>query len=287
MAPRSSRSLLALVTPLLLCFLAGMALAGQPVLSPGERQWLASLNRDIRIGITVIPPQIVHDGGTYEGLSLDYIRLLERKLDHRFKLVPLPTWNDVIEAARERRIDIIFAAQKTPERLAYLNFTEPYIDLPNIILTRKDRAGAEDLQIMNEWSIAISKGSAVHEYLQKEFPHLDLRPVPDELKGLQQVSLGEVDAMVLEISRASYYIEKEGILLGTLTLINTYKFSTFGLPATRNISTSCDLRSATTGPCSTAFSTRALPPSTTKNDGISTAAGLLSEGRASSPTGPF
>ena len=212
MAPRSSRSLLALVTPLLLCFLAGMALAGQPVLSPGERQWLASLNRDIRIGITVIPPQIVHDGGTYEGLSLDYIRLMERKLDHRFKLVPLPTWNDVIEAARERRIDIIFAAQKTPERLAYLDFTEPYIDLPNIILTRKDRAGAEDLQIMNEWSIAISKGSAVHEYLQKEFPHLDLRPVPDELKGLQQVSLGEVDAMVLEISRASYYIEKEGIL---------------------------------------------------------------------------
>ena len=212
MIPRSSWSLWALVAPVLLCFLAGTALAGQAVLSPEERQWLASLNRDIRIGITVIPPQIMLNSGTYEGLSLDYIRLMERKLDHRFELVPLPTWNDVIEAAKERRIDIIFAAQKTPERLTYLNFTEPYIDLPNIILARKDRMGAEDLQRMKEWSIAISKGSAVHEYLQRDFPHLDLRPVPDELKGLQQVSLGEVDAMVLEISRASYYIEKEGIL---------------------------------------------------------------------------
>jgi len=36
--------------------------------------------------------------------------------------------------------------------------------------------------------------------------------VVDELAGLRMVSLGEVDAMVVEISRASYYIEKEGIL---------------------------------------------------------------------------
>ena len=48
--------------------------------------------------------------------------------------------------------------------------------------------------------------------MEKDFAYLDLVPVPDELTGLMKVSVGEADAMVVEISRASYYIEKSGIL---------------------------------------------------------------------------
>ena len=65
---------------------------------------------------------------------------------------------------------------------------------------------------MKGWSVAVSEGSAVHEFLRREFAYLGLHPVQDELTGLMKVSLGEVDAMVVEISRASYYIEKAGIL---------------------------------------------------------------------------
>ncbi|MBU4261952.1 MAG: PAS domain S-box protein [Proteobacteria bacterium] len=185
---------------------------GTVSLSPHERQWLDRHDGQIRIGITVIPPQILLGDDGYKGLSIDYIRLLERKLGCRFELAPYPTWNEVIQAARERRIDMIFAAQETPERLHYLLFTEPYIELPNIIMVRKDKKGGADLKEMQGWNVAASEGSAVHEYLRREFPDLDLRPVADELSGLRKVSLGEVDAMVVEISRASYHIEKAGIL---------------------------------------------------------------------------
>ncbi len=181
-------------------------------LSAQERIWLSQHDGQIRIGITVIPPQILRDNKTFTGLSIDYIRLMERKLGCRFTLVPFATWNEVIQAAKTRQIDMIFAAQRTPERLAYLVFTEPYIELPNMIVLRKDRQGGANLKEMKGWSIATSQGSAVNEYLQKEHGYLDLRPVQDELSGLMKVSLGEVDAMVVEISRASYYIEKAGIL---------------------------------------------------------------------------
>ncbi len=190
------------------------AVAGEVLLTPAEREWLTQHDRErvIRIGITVIPPQILSENGDYTGLSIDYIRLMERKLDVRFKLVPYPTWNDVIEAAKKRQIDMIFAAQRTPERLSYLCFTEPYIELPNMILVRKDRTSGSSLSDMKGWSVAVSRGSAVQEYLKENFRDLKLRPVRSELEGLMKVSLGEVDAMVVEISRASYYIEKAGIL---------------------------------------------------------------------------
>jgi PAS domain S-box-containing protein len=181
-------------------------------LTPEERQWLSGHDGRIRIGITVIPPQVLHGDGKHEGLAIDYIHLMERKLGCRFELVPYATWNEVIQAARLRQIDMIFAAQRTHERLAYLLFTQPYIELPNMIVVRKDRQGGSSLKNMKEWSVAVSEGSAVHEYLKNQFGYLDLRPVTDELSGLMKVSMGEVDAMVVEISRASYYIEKAGIL---------------------------------------------------------------------------
>jgi PAS domain S-box-containing protein len=181
-------------------------------LTPEMRQWLVEHDGQIRIGITVIPPQVLRADREYKGLSIDYIHLMEHKIGCRFKLVPYATWNEVIQAARMRRIDMIFAAQRTPERLIYLLFTEPYIELPNMILLRKNRQGGSSLKEMKGWSIATSEGSAVHEYLKRDFGYLDLHPVQDELSGLMKVSIGEIDAMVVELSRASYYIEKAGIL---------------------------------------------------------------------------
>jgi two-component system, cell cycle sensor histidine kinase and response regulator CckA len=181
-------------------------------LTPLERQWLARHDGRIRIGITVIPPQVLRLEGQYNGLSIDYIHLMERRIDCRFKLVPHATWNDVMQAAKSRRIDMIFAAQKTPDRLKYLLFTKPYIKLPNMIVVREDRQGGADLKDMQGWRVAASEGSAVHEYLKRQFTYLDLLPVPDELNGLIKVSMGEADAMVVEMSRASYYIERAEIL---------------------------------------------------------------------------
>ena len=182
------------------------------LLTPPERLWLSMHAGSIRIGITVIPPQVLRDNRQYKGLCIDYIGLIERKLGCRFELVPCATWNEVIQAAKARRIDMIFAAQQTPERLAYLLFTEPYIELPNMIVVRKDRQGGANLQDIQGWRVATSEGSAVQEYLKHQYPALDLCPVADELTGLIKVSVGEADAMVVEISRASYYIEKAGIL---------------------------------------------------------------------------
>jgi PAS domain S-box-containing protein len=183
------------------------------LLTPIERQWLVEHDRLIRIGITEIPVQILRGDtpGNYKGLSIDYIKLLERNLRCKFKLVYYKTWNEVMQAAQNKEIDMIFAAQKTPERSKYLLFSRPYIELPNMIIVRKNMKGLFALPMMTGLKIACSEGSAVHEFLREKYGYLDLYPVTDELSGLIKLSFGEVDAMVVELSRASYYIEKAQI----------------------------------------------------------------------------
>jgi PAS domain S-box-containing protein len=136
---------------------------------------------------------------------------MEHHLGCDFKLVYYSTWNEVMQAARNSDIDMIFAAHKTQDRLEYLLFSNPYIELPNMIIVRKNMEGAFILDKMTGLKIVCSEGSAVHEFLKANYGYLDIYPVKDELSGLIKVSFGEADAMVVEISRASYIIEKAGI----------------------------------------------------------------------------
>lgn len=183
------------------------------ILTQKEREWLSSHDGLIRIGITEIPPQILRGEkeGDYKGLSIDYIRLMERHLGCKFQLVYYATWNELMQAAKSTKIDIIFAAQKTPSRSEYLLFSKPYIVLPNMIIVRKDMGGTFTLEKLAGLKIVCSEGSAVCEFLRANYGYLDLYPVKDEMSGLIKVSFGEADAMVVEISRASYDIEKAGI----------------------------------------------------------------------------
>jgi PAS domain S-box-containing protein len=204
------------ISALIFFFFSIMIAVGQDkpeqkeLLTPEERHWLSKHDGLIRIGITEIPPQVLRGEteGDFKGLSIDYIRMMERNLRCKFQLVYYRTWNEVIQEARHKQIDMIFAAQKTPDRSQFLLFSMPYIETPNMIIVRKDAAGSFTLEKMKGLKIVCSEGSAVHEFLQEKYGYLDLYPVQDEISGLIKVSFGEADAMVAELSRASYLIEK-------------------------------------------------------------------------------
>ena len=211
------RLILCAISAVILFALSLGTAAGQgdvkDLLATEEQEWLSEHSASIRIGITEIPPQVLRGKtqGDYKGLSIDYIRLLERRLNCKFKLVYYTTWDEVMQAAKNNYIDMIFAAQKTPERSEYLLFSTPYIELPNMIVMRNNVEGAFTLEEMKGLKIVCSEGSAVHEFLRANYGYLDIYPVNDELSGLIKVSFGEADAMVVELSRASYDIEKAKI----------------------------------------------------------------------------
>ncbi len=184
----------------------------QDIFTEQERAWLNGHKGQIRIAITQLPPQIiVNKDMDYEGLAIDYIRLIEKKINFKFNLVYYDTWNILMDKMKERDSDVIFAAQKTPEREQFLQFTAPYIFLPNMIIVNQNKKGVLTLNDLKGMQVAVVKGSAVHEYLKTGYPDINLVLANDELDVLNKTSFGETYAAVLETSRASYYIQKREI----------------------------------------------------------------------------
>ncbi len=213
------RSVLRVVSVVIL-FAIGLAIAAEQdesnrkdLLTHEEQKWLSEHTGSIRIGITEIPPQVLRGEkkGDYKGLSIDYLRLVERRLGCKFQLVYYSTRLELMQAVKNHDIDMIFASHQTPERSELLLFSAPYVKVPNMIIVSKSMKGPLTLDKMRGMRIVCPEGSAVHEFLRTNYAYLDLYPVKDEMSGLIKVSFGEADAMVIELSRASYNIEKAKI----------------------------------------------------------------------------
>jgi len=144
----------------------------------------------------------------FTGMAADYLELIEQRLGIRIEVVPHETWSDSLKSVRERKVSLLTAAASTPDRNKYLSFTKPYLELPASIIIKDKTQGISSLSDLRGKRVAVVKNYASHDYLKRVHPELDVLPVADISSGLYAVSYSEVDAFIVNIAAATYYIEK-------------------------------------------------------------------------------
>ncbi len=183
-------------------------------LTTEERIWLDEHKDQIKIGYTIdYPPVEFLNNGKYVGISADYFSLLEQKLGIKIQMVQFDNWDELMRQAKSREISGITAATKTPERSEFLDFTIPYIDNPNVIITRKNFSGNLTFEKLANTSmrILVVEGYDITEFLKERFPKLEYETVKSPSDGMRMVAFGEADAMIIEIMSASATIERDNI----------------------------------------------------------------------------
>ncbi len=178
-----------------------------------EQQWLDQ-HPGLKIGIRETPPLVMtgEKGEGYQGLSIDYVERVEKLLGISFLFDYFPTWQKLIEETKNRHVDIIVTGTITLDRSSFLDFTPPYITLPHKIIIKKELDNPQlELSDMSGLKVAIVEGTAIYSFIEKNFPEIKLVPVRDEIAALESVSFGENYAAVMEMARASYYIDQQKI----------------------------------------------------------------------------
>jgi diguanylate cyclase (GGDEF)-like protein/PAS domain S-box-containing protein len=209
--------LVAAIGTVLLCFTVAAVMAQKPLdtsvpLTPAERAWLVA-HPVIRLAPDPdFPPiEFIDASGKYQGIAADYAALMEHKLGIKFTVVPLNSWDEVLEKARSGEIDMLGAASESPQRAKYMTFTKPHIELPGVIIVRNDTSGSIKLDDLHGKKIAVVSGYIWQDLILNDYPDFELVRVADLKEGLQDVSFGRVDAMVANLATASWYIEREAI----------------------------------------------------------------------------
>jgi two-component system sensor histidine kinase/response regulator len=181
-------------------------------LTDEERQWLAEHPVILAGADPAWPPMEYLDrNGEITGMVTDYIALVEQRLGINIEIVQQESWSQALESVRERDISLLTAVASTPDRDRYLLYTEPYLDLPAVIIVNDSTRGVASLEDLAGRQVAVVKDYATHDYLERGFSKLELVPVADIRNGLYAVSYGKVEAFVANIASASYFIEKYAI----------------------------------------------------------------------------
>lgn len=190
----------------------GLQAAEGLALTEQEAAFLAQHPR-LRVGVDTdwFPFEFIDSNGQHSGISADYLALVADHLGVEFEIVAAPSWQQTLEALRNRELDMLSMAAMTPERSVYADFTEPYIRSPMVIVTRNDVPFLQTLSMLGEQTVAAVPGYASHEYLRTHHPDLNLVEVRSTQQGLMDVASGRLFAVVDNLAAISYLIMEMGL----------------------------------------------------------------------------
>jgi len=186
---------------------------GPLTFSETEQAWLAERNRRLTICVDPdwLPLEGLSEDGKHKGISADIFTLFANRANLTFTPLPADNWFESISAIKNRRCDLLSMAMETPERLEYLNFTTPYIQIPSVLLGRVEAPYINTLGDMGDRPIGVVKGHAFLELLRTTNPGLNLVEVPSEKIGLRMVQERKLAGYLGTLSTASYNMQELGL----------------------------------------------------------------------------
>lgn len=216
------------------------------ILTKQEKEWLKK-HPDLVVGISANAPpyQFVDKKGKINGIFVEFLELIEAKIDYKFKRVYSTDFSKFLTDIRTGSISVLLEIQKTDAREKYMNFTPTLLSHKHVIVVRKSDTTNITIEDLKEKKIAVTNLYATHEYFLKNYPDYQIFPFNDDVTCLRAVSSGLTDVYVSQQSTATYYIENEGIsnlkiageidYTNELSIASTQKYDTLNIILTKAV----------------------------------------------------
>ena len=178
-------------------------------LTAKEQIWLDT-HPIVKVGVDQNwPPfDFVDSKRNHQGIASDYLKILSKSLNINFEITA-DQWKNVLIGVKTQELDMLACASNTKERRQYLNFTTPYIEIDTVFVSRKDQPAINSMADLTEKTVALPKGTYIHELLKNSPQNISFLFVKSNEEALQALSLGKVDAYVGNLAVISHFIEQD------------------------------------------------------------------------------
>ncbi|MEN6439138.1 MAG: transporter substrate-binding domain-containing protein [Syntrophobacter sp.] len=154
------------------------------------------------------PVEFIDERGEYVGISGDYLKLIEQRLDVTFERVRGLSWQESYDRLKRWDIDMTTCVAVTPERSRFWAFTRPYMRTPIVILAQNDVTYISNMRELAGKTVAVVDGYAAGEWIPNDFPDIRLVKVKNVKEGINLLQQGRVFAFIDNMLVASYYLAK-------------------------------------------------------------------------------
>jgi len=181
-------------------------------LTEPEKKWLAQ-HSQIVFGVDpeFVPFEFIEADGSYRGMCADYLNIISDRTGISMTMAPDLSWNEVVEQAKDRRIDVLPCVGMTEERKEFLNYSEPHQSFYRVVVTKKGSSIGSGLDDLKRVRVAVQKNASHHGFL---LDNSNINPLLFETaeQALIAVSEGSADAFVGNENMSGYTINTKGIV---------------------------------------------------------------------------
>ncbi len=185
-------------------------------LTTRERSWLTHLKRPLRVAVnpSFTPFAFINKDQTIDGISVDYLKLIEKQLGIRFKPVLISNQQQKLQKTTLGNIDIWLKMVPFPASQGLMYQTTPYTEIKIVFISRTDEILPPDYHPSSGTTTIAVEGSYVAKRFHRLHPHTPLLSVRSPLKALRAVQDKTAQIFVSDLSTAAYLMNKYH--LGTL-----------------------------------------------------------------------
>ncbi|AWY40443.1 response regulator [Pseudomonas putida] len=176
-------------------------------LSDSEERWLAQ-HPVVRVVVNeaFAPLTFFDSEDNFRGVAADLLELIRLRTGLRFDIQRSRSDSDMVQWLEANQVDLIAALLPTTQRETLLNFSRPYLQNSNVLLTRKAEDSPTNLTQLEGKRLAIAQGHPLSTWLRREFPLIKVIETPDTFSAVEMLAEGLVEGTVNSLVIANYFI---------------------------------------------------------------------------------
>lgn len=174
-----------------------------PSNSPSPTQFTINPGKIIIGTDATYPPMEYRDAnGQLTGYDIDLGNRLAGKLNLQAEFRNI-AWDDLFNALNQGEIDIVISSVTiTDERKAKHDFSDPYINAGQVIITRDNETSISTVDDLTGKKIAVQKGTTNEEEAKKYTDPEKVIAFEDFVQATQALLKGEADAIISDLTGA-------------------------------------------------------------------------------------
>lgn len=148
------------------------------------------------------------------GLSIDILQIIKNKTGLDFVYDNPDSLSNILQKVKDgSEIRIITSLAENPERNKYLQFTEPYISIPAVLVKNKETENLSIEKISDRrLSVAVGSGYGAEYFLREKYPNINIVGFANDQEVLFAVVNGDVDYGVIDTASATYLLDQSKII---------------------------------------------------------------------------
>ncbi|HHQ2656913.1 TPA: ATP-binding protein [Pseudomonas aeruginosa] len=178
----------------------------RPWLDEKDWQWLKDYELTVGIVSPDHPPISIIEDNRYQGISADYLSLL---LPRPPKVKKYPSRKLALDALQNGEIDILERGNIVEAQERNLFFSDFYMRQQSVLVQSMAQPFSSDKP---ENILALAIEGATEKEAKIHYPHSLVKEYHSPLIALEELALGDVDGVLLELSSAQYLIQTKYML---------------------------------------------------------------------------